>query len=169
MGAQHGQTGQHAGSGLPVGSELYRLILDTAVDGYWDWDVTTDTAVLNPRYCELLGYAPGTGFSSDLFLKLVHPDDRTGIMASIMASAESLQPWEHEYRAVIPGQGIKWLRGHARPMRQADGSTLWHGFITDITDRKLMEISLAASEERYRRVFEVESDALFLVSRSSGR
>jgi PAS domain S-box-containing protein len=50
------------------------------------------------------------------------------------------------------------------------------GSVMDITghkhDQAALQAShelLAASEERYRRVFEVESDALFLVSRSSGR
>jgi PAS domain S-box-containing protein len=98
-----------------------------------------------------------------------HPDDHDGIMASIMESARTLQPWEHEYRVILPRHGVKWLRGHARPMRQADGGTLWYGFITDITDRKLMEVALKESEERYRRIFEVESDAIFLVSRKTGR
>ncbi|MCS7009082.1 MAG: ATP-binding protein, partial [Chthoniobacterales bacterium] len=34
---------------------------------------------------------------------------------------------------------MRWLRGFARPQRQPDGSTLWHGFITDITEEKEKE------------------------------
>lgn len=98
-----------------------------------------------------------------------HPADREGIFASIMESARTLQPWEHEYRIILPPDRTKWLRGHARPMKLADGSILWHGMITDISERKAMETTLAESEERYRRVFEVESDALFLVSLSTGK
>jgi PAS domain S-box-containing protein len=79
-----------------------------------------------------------------------HPDDRDGIFASIQQSAQTLKPWEHEYRVVLPGRVIKWLRGHARPMREPDGGTLWHGFITDVTERKLMEDALQSSEKRFR-------------------
>lgn len=98
-----------------------------------------------------------------------HPDDSEGIVASIMESARTLQPWRYEYRAIVPGKGIKWLQGLSQPMREEDGSILWHGFITDITARKVMEMTLKVSEERYRRLFEVESDAIFLVNLTTGR
>lgn len=98
-----------------------------------------------------------------------HPDERDTIIASIMESARSLQPWEHEYRVLLPSGLVKWLRGHARPMKLADGSILWHGIITDISERKALEATLTESEARYRKVFEVESDALFLVSLSTGK
>jgi PAS domain S-box-containing protein len=77
-----------------------------------------------------------------------HPDDRDGIIASIQESANTLQPWLYEYRVILPRQGVKWLRGHARPMRQEDGGTLWHGFVTDITERKAIDEALLASERR---------------------
>jgi diguanylate cyclase (GGDEF)-like protein len=38
---------------------------------------------------------------------------------------------------VLPQQGTKWRFGDAVPERLADGSVLWHGFITDITERRL--------------------------------
>jgi diguanylate cyclase (GGDEF)-like protein/PAS domain S-box-containing protein len=37
---------------------------------------------------------------------------------------------------------LKWLQGKAMPEREADGSTLWHGFITDITAYKKAELRL---------------------------
>ena len=68
-----------------------------------------------------------------------HPDDNEGIIASIQESARTLQPWYHEYRVVLPKQGVRWRLGNARPQKLEDGSILWHGFITDITERKLAE------------------------------
>ena len=67
----------------------------------------------------------------------IHPQDMAGVLASIEASASSLMPWRHEYRVVLPQQGTKWRFGDAVPDRLPDGSVLWHGFITDITERKL--------------------------------
>jgi PAS domain S-box-containing protein len=40
----------------------------------------------------------------------------------------------------------RWLFSDALPEREADGSTLWHGFITDITERKEVEARLRVSE-----------------------
>ncbi len=85
-----------------------------------------------------------------------HPDDAAGIVASIQESAKTLQPWHHEYRISLPGQGIRWRRGDARPEKQEDGSILWHGFITDITESKQVESRLILAAH----VFETTGEAI---------
>lgn len=74
--------------------------------------------------------------------QIIHPDDVANYCASLHASASSLLPWHLEYRVILPRQGLRWRQGEARPRRLPDGSTLWHGFITDITERKRIEIEL---------------------------
>ncbi|MGX1126125.1 sensor domain-containing diguanylate cyclase [Pseudomonas sp. HLS-6 TE3448] len=74
--------------------------------------------------------------------RLIHPDDLPGYRMSFDVSAASLTPWHFEYRVWLPRQGLRWRQGDARPVRLADGSTLWHGFITDITERKRIEAEL---------------------------
>ncbi len=71
--------------------------------------------------------------------QIIHPEDLQGVLDSIQASAAALTPWHHEYRVLLPRQGLRWRLGNAQPERLGDGSTLWHGFITDITDRKAAE------------------------------
>jgi diguanylate cyclase (GGDEF)-like protein/PAS domain S-box-containing protein len=66
----------------------------------------------------------------------LHPEDLQAVADSIQISAHTLHPWHSEYRVILPEQGLRWRQGDAQPERLADGSTLWHGFITDITDRK---------------------------------
>lgn len=73
---------------------------------------------------------------------IIHPDDFTAYCASLAASAASLQPWHLEYRVILPRQGLRWRSGDAQPRRLPDGSTLWHGFISDVTERKRIEIEL---------------------------
>jgi diguanylate cyclase (GGDEF)-like protein/PAS domain S-box-containing protein len=84
-------------------------------------------------------------------LDLLHPDDNQNVLASIQESARTLEPWRCEYRVVLPRQGLRWRRGDARPQRLADGSVLWHGFVTDITERKRAE----AQEQARNRMFEL--------------
>ncbi len=69
----------------------------------------------------------------------LHPDDADAVAAAIADSAATLQPWRQAYRVVLPVQGECWRQGDAMPERLADGSVLWHGFITDITERKRAE------------------------------
>lgn len=71
--------------------------------------------------------------------RTVHPEDFPRYRASLEASAAALTPWHLEYRVLLPKQGLRWHQGDARPRRLADGSTQWHGFVTDITERKRAE------------------------------
>ena len=66
---------------------------------------------------------------------ILHPDDYDKMVATIQESANTLQPWQLEYRVYLPIKGLRWLSGLAQPERLEDGSTLWHGFITDITEQ----------------------------------
>jgi len=68
---------------------------------------------------------------------LGYPEDLPGVMASIQASAANLTPWQKEFRVQYDDGTVRWLFGNALPERLADGSVLWHGFVTDVTERKL--------------------------------
>lgn len=83
-------------------------------------------------------------------LRLLHPEDAPRVMASIQASAADLSVWRCQYRVLHANGDVRWLLGHAQPQRLDDGSTLWHGFITDISDRVAVEAELA----RYRQGLE---------------
>ncbi len=78
----------------------------------------------------------------------VHPDDRAQHLASLDTSAKNLAPWHNEYRIGEPGDKERWLLGNAIPQREADGSVLWHGFITDITESKQAAVEL--DQHRHR-------------------
>ena len=96
---------------------------------------------------DIYGVAPDeVRASADAVLAVLHPDDRPLVADSIRASADTLTEWDQEYRVLLPGRGLRWLAGRARPERAADGSVVWHGFITDITERKRMQEALRASD-----------------------
>jgi PAS domain S-box-containing protein len=76
----------------------------------------------------------------------IHPDDHDGLMASIFESARSLETWEREFRAILPQKGLRWFAGKARTQEDGHGGTIWHGFINDITDIKLLENDLRKSQ-----------------------
>lgn len=78
----------------------------------------------------------------DAITQLIHPEDLPRYQDSLKASAINLSPWHLEYRVVLPRQGLRWRQVDARPRKLDDGSILWHGFITDITERKRIEIEL---------------------------
>ena len=70
---------------------------------------------------------------------VLHPEDLPAVAASIQASARTLTPWEQEYRVLHKDGTTRTVLGNAVPEQEEDGSVLWHGFITDITERKGLE------------------------------
>ena len=87
----------------------------------------------------------------------VHPDDRESFHASIHESARTLQMWQCDYRVMVPELGVRWRSGHARPKKLDDGSIMWHGFITDITDRIAADERRAQMEEQLRNAQQIEA------------
>ncbi len=75
-------------------------------------------------------------------LTRLHADDVERVTNSIAASARDLTLWDSEYRICVPGRAVRWVHGRSQPERLADGSTLWHGFITDVSERKHAEQQL---------------------------
>ncbi len=69
--------------------------------------------------------------------------------------------WEFEYRVQIPGRAVRWIFGQSTPEKVADGSIMWHGFNTDITDRKQMEGAIKESEERFKFLTEAMADIVW--------
>ena len=80
--------------------------------------------------------------SADILDTIIHPEDLAAYHSSLEESAARLEPWQFDYRVVLPKQGLRWRHGSAHPQRMIDGSTTWHGFITDVTDRKRAESEL---------------------------
>lgn len=79
--------------------------------------------------------------ASPVFDRL-HPDDFDEIVKRINESAENLTTFYCEFRVILPVQGLRWRWSQAHPTRMEDGSTLWHGIISDITERKEAELEL---------------------------
>ena len=98
----------------------------------------------------------------------IHPQDFAGLKASIAVSAKQLSLWKHEYRVKFADGTVNWLLGNAVPQKEADGSTLWHGFITDITEQKLVELALKESESRFKNLFDHHSAIMLLIHPDSG-
>ncbi len=77
----------------------------------------------------------------------LHPDDYNHVLNTIQKSADTLETFYCEFRVVLPRQGLRWRWSQAHPERMPDGSTLWHGIISDITKRKQAEERLQQAQK----------------------
>ncbi|MCK9410898.1 MAG: PAS domain S-box protein [Prolixibacteraceae bacterium] len=97
----------------------------------------------------------------------IHPDDYDRIFSAIMESTRTLELYHNEFRVILPDIGVRWRLCDAKPERMDDGSTLWHGIITDITDRKNAEEALKKTENHYRALIEKAPDGVALIDADS--
>jgi PAS domain S-box-containing protein len=102
------------------------------------------------------------------FSKL-HPDDLAKIQQSIEDSSATLTRWHCVYRTLLSDGVVRWLEGSAQPQRLEDGSTLWHGYIHDITEEKNTALELASSEARLRSFFALSPVGIALNDLRTGR
>ena len=99
---------------------------------------------------ELFGLAPETVMSDVSTLRrIMHESDRRSFHSDIVESARTGTLFHREYRILHPQKGERWMETRSMPEAQADGSTIWHGATWDVTDRKRMELTLAAKEREF--------------------
>lgn len=99
----------------------------------------------------------------------IHPDDRGTVEDSIHQSRKSLEVWDCQYRVRRPGEHWKWVQGRATPERRPDGSSIWHGFIADIDERKRAQLELLEREQQLRTFFELSPIGILLTDFRSGQ
>ena len=85
--------------------------------------------------------------SPKALLSNVHPDDQEANAAAVAESAHTLQSRHLVYRLNHPKLGLRWIESRAHPERLDDGSVLWHGYVSDITDKKNQEAVLQAANQ----------------------
>lgn len=89
---------------------------------------------------------------------VIHADDLEEVASSIHESAQNLSAWKQEYRVQFADGNIHTLFGNAIPQKEADGSVLWHGYISDITERKQAEELIRENENLYRSILKASPD-----------
>lgn len=102
---------------------------------------------ISDRIEEILGVSPGElRESAEAIFFAIHPDDLSGVNASIVESALALAPWRYQARLKMKVGHYEWFEAHTMPERQADGSTIWYGQFHNIQHYKDLELSLRESE-----------------------
>jgi PAS domain S-box-containing protein len=134
----------------------YRLRPDGSAE--FSYASPTAAAVLGLGPADLAAYAARPA-------DFVHPDDLARVRGAVAASARDLTPLACEYRFRPPAGGERWVELRSAPAREPDGAVVWHGFLTDITDRKRAEEALRASEGRFRAVVEAALDCIIAIDR----
>ena len=73
--------------------------------------------------------------------------DRPRVAAVMRQAEQQLIPVQFDFRVHAPNQTVKWLRTSASLHRRADGTVIWNGYWSDVTEQKQLDERLVAAEK----------------------
>ncbi|QIK68097.1 PAS domain-containing protein [Nocardioides sp. HDW12B] len=125
--------------------DAIRFVLEAAGIGWWHLDMTTNTTTRSLLHDEVFGYTEMLpSWSYDDYIAHVHPDDRAMVKESFATALAGGEAYAVDVRVVWPDGSVHWLFTRGRFLLDSDGTPLRvAGMVTDITDRKLKQISEA--------------------------
>lgn len=154
---------------LRVSEERWKLALEAAGDGVWDWNVQTGDMLFSKRFEQLFGFEENEyGHHLENWLARLHPDDKQRVMADTQAylNGES-DRLSNEHREQCKNGSWKWVfcRG-AIVSRTAEGNPLrMVGTHVDITNKKQTEEALLSSVRFQQTVFDSLSAQIAVLDR----
>ena len=98
---------------------------------------------VSPRFVKLFRVDPEElAVDATPYFQLTNPEDVPEILRSVEASRQELSLWRQQWRATAPELGEIWLEAHSMPVREPDGTTTWHGTVSDVTERRHIDEQL---------------------------
>ena len=150
---------------LKESEERHRLIFNGSRDAIFIANTDSKFVDVNDAASEL------TGYSKEELKKMSIPD---------LHEKVDLHAYENFFNRIMSGEAIiseaKILRKDGAKIDTEfsnkrvliGGAYYMHTVARDITERNLAEQALKENEERYRQLFEMESDAIFLIENKTG-
>lgn len=138
---------------LKESEERYRLVLEAANDGIWDWYCTTDEVYCNDRLLEIIGVSPKEFNSSPATLMaLMHPEDLPRIKAAISAHLTEGEKCEVEFRIRHSSGEYRYCLARGKAQRDRFGCPYrMLGVLSDITERKQAEREIVQLNQSLER------------------
>lgn len=139
------------------------LVVRGADVGVWYCPLPFDVLIWDEKVKEHFHLPPDARVTIDTFYERLHPDDRERTREAIAASVDARVHYDIDYRTVsADGTRVKWIRAIGRAFYAADGTpTRFDGVTVDTSQRKLAELAVAASEERYRLATRATNDVVW--------
>jgi len=151
---------------LMISEERLKIAIEGTQDGLWDWDLQNNTAFFSDRFETMLGYKPGTlPRTGEAWSSLLHPDDKDKAFQQLQDYLKGkTSTYNSQFRMKNQKGDYNWIEGRGKALFSHEGKPLRIiGFNQDITLQKEAELALKESEQKYRKLFERSSNAIFII------
>jgi PAS domain S-box-containing protein len=141
---------------LKLSEERLRFAIEGAELGTWDYDVASGEILWSDPCKRIFGLPPDAKVDYQVFLNVLHPEDRERIHAAVERASAHHEDYDVEMRTLWTDGTVHWVRSIGRGYYNQDGTAIrMAGVALDITNRKqaeqererLLERERAAREE----------------------
>jgi len=126
--------------------------LEVSSVGTWTWDIPSDRLIADEftaRMFSIAASAAAEGLPAAAYLQVVHEEDRTDVADALDRAIRLCGAYDIEYRVRQSDGALRWLQARGRVESDGAGhASYFHGAVIDITDRKLLELSLRDGASR---------------------
>lgn len=139
---------------LRASEERFRLAVDAAGLGVWDWNVRSGEVTWSERCRALFDLPAGEVVNIGRFLQAVHAEDRLAVSEAVRATLADRRPHDVEFRIPRADGSVRWISAKGGAFESAAGRLFVRGIAQDITTRKVQAMALAHAESTLRLAVE---------------
>ena len=134
---------------LDAAEERFRALVLRLPDVVWSCDASGMMTFITPNVVPLFGYPIESILGRPVASRFetVHPDDRDMLATHFEAYLRDARPFDIEYRRRHGDGHWIWIRNRTTGHFVRDGVRYMEGLITDITEKKHLELSLRQAQK----------------------
>lgn len=155
---------------LHINAERLSLSLKAGRVGIWEFWPFQEKVFYNDSWFTILGYSP-TEFPQhyNTWRDLLHPDDVAQAEAYVNANILTGRDFDLQFRMKSKNGEWRWIQAYGYVVERTLEGKAEHitGTHTDITERKLAELALRESEERFRGIYDISPVGIVLINMES--
>ncbi|WP_296817256.1 PAS domain-containing sensor histidine kinase [Brevundimonas sp.] len=146
--------------------QRFRMAVEAARCGVWEWDLDRDRVVLSPEMAAMLGWPGGPVAQGDDILELLSAEHQERLLLALRQAA-AYGTFEVAFRIVHPDGRARWIeaRGQAAGPRLEHGYEQLVGVALDVTDERMSKARAVAAERRLRDAIDSVPGAFVLFDR----
>ncbi|MCF8459020.1 MAG: PAS domain S-box protein, partial [Bacteroidales bacterium] len=142
----------------PKGYVIYRMEFDLEND-------TNQVTHVSPSIEDVMGVLKEDWYNMNKWYENVHPDDYPTILEASKKSKYPPYKFDEQFRYVHPTKGVRWLHIRSTGIEMKEGNSKLEfetGIVMDITEQKVLQEELKASEEKYYSLFTEMAEGSYL-------
>lgn len=110
------------------------------------------------------------GASYEAFLDAIHPDDQELVNLAYTNSLKSKTPYDIEHRLLFADGRIKYVHEQCETFYDTEDAPIRSvGVVQDITERKLIDLGLRETEERFAAAFHASPNMITITRMADGK